>query len=353
MVVDKGSMIMEKIEDQVNFLLEIDKLKHIMRRTKLFDGSRYENDVEHSWHLAMMALVLAEHAKDRVDVCKVMKMALIHDIVEIDAGDYFFYNEVGSDDKKVAEERAAERIFGMLPESQAREMTALWEEFEERRTAEAKFAAALDRFEPLMQNYLTHGYTWRKYGITKAEVLRRNIPILANGAPALKSFMDRILDDASQKGYFPGDEETTGDAGVNVTEYDDTRDRQQTIALWKEVFGYTQARNEPALAIDKKTAANDGLFFVALDGQTVAGTIMAGYDGHRGWIYHLAVLPQHRNSGIGTALLHHAENKLARAGCMKINLQILEENRDVEAFYTANGYSPEKRISMGKALLKD
>jgi putative hydrolases of HD superfamily len=345
---------METIEDQIRFIVEIDKLKHIIRRTKLFDGSRLENDVEHSWHMALMAHVFAEHANEPIDVSKVIMMALIHDIVEIDAGDYFFYNEAGAGNKKEAESRAAERIFGMLPADQGREMAVLWEEFEAKHTAEARFAAALDRFEPLLQNYLNKGDTWKKYGITRQEVLRRNKPILSDGSDALWNVVDRFLAQAESEGYFPDNSDIDGNQeGIHITEYDNTRDRHHVTGLWKDAFGYSQARNDPALAIDKKMAAHDDLFFVALKEQTAIGAVMAGYDGHRGWIYSLAVLPTHRKTGIGTALLAHAENKLAGLGCMKINLQILEENKDVEAFYIANGYGTEKRISMGKVLLKD
>jgi ribosomal protein S18 acetylase RimI-like enzyme len=123
--------------------------------------------------------------------------------------------------------------------------------------------------------------------------------------------------------------------------------------LWNRVFGYGDARNSPELAIDKKLEAGDSLFFVAASGQDVVGTVMAGYDGHCGWIYLLAVSPEHRHRGIGTALIRHAEDELARRGCVKINLQILESNESVVKFYFSNGYAVEKRISMGKQIQKN
>ena len=135
-----------------------------------------------------------------------------------------------------------------------------------------------------------------------------------------------------------------------IQEYNDKIHRLQVIELWQEAFGYATARNVPALVIDKKLAIDDGLLFVGIRNRGVIGTVMAGYDGHRGWIYSLAVLPLYRKQGIGSALLSHAEQKLSWLGCMKINLQVIEGNDGAEKFYISNGYSIEKRISMGKQL---
>ena len=135
-----------------------------------------------------------------------------------------------------------------------------------------------------------------------------------------------------------------------ITAFDARLHRDQVVSLWKEVFGYEADHNAPQLVIDKKLEFGDGLFFVALDDQAVIGTVMAGYDGHRGWIYSIAVSPQYQKQGIGSALLDSAERKLSESGCMKINLQIMEGNEAVENFYLANGYHTEKRISMGKRL---
>ncbi len=137
---------------------------------------------------------------------------------------------------------------------------------------------------------------------------------------------------------------------VEIIEFEDLKHRQQVVALWLDVLGYAATHNSPDLAIDKKIATDDGLFFVAVSQQTVVGTIMAGYDGHRGWIYSMAVLPAHRSKGIGSALLAFAERKLSDLGCVKINLQIMEGNEGAQSFYQAYGYSAEKRISMGKRL---
>jgi ribosomal protein S18 acetylase RimI-like enzyme len=135
-----------------------------------------------------------------------------------------------------------------------------------------------------------------------------------------------------------------------IEEYKDKLHREQVIELWEKVFGYATARNAPALVIDKKLAIDDGLLLVGTKNEEVIGTVMAGYDGHRGWIYSLAVLPLYRKQGIGSALLSHAEQKLSSLGCMKINLQVIEGNGAATKLYIANGYSIEKRISMGKEL---
>ena len=136
----------------------------------------------------------------------------------------------------------------------------------------------------------------------------------------------------------------------HIEEYDDKMHREQVIELWQKAFGYATARNAPALVIDKKLVIDDGLLFVGTKNGKFIGTVMAGYDGHRGWIYSLAVLPMYRKQGVGSTLLSYAEQELSSLGCMKINLQVLEGNDAAEKFYISNGYSIEKRISMGKEL---
>lgn len=150
---------------QIAFIKEIDKIKYIERRTKLFNSDRRENDAEHSWHLALMALVLAQHANEPIDILKVIKMLLIHDLVEIDAGDTFLFDTTKNHDNTAEERTAAARIFGLLPEKQAEEFKAIWEEFEARQTAEAKFARSMDRLEPLLQNVSNKGGTWQEYDV--------------------------------------------------------------------------------------------------------------------------------------------------------------------------------------------
>jgi putative hydrolase of HD superfamily len=204
------SVDFERLAKQIEFIVEIDKIKHVFRKTLLINGSRYENDAEHSWHLAIMAILLSEYsnAKD-LDVPRVLKMVLVHDIVEIDAGDTFCYDEKGALDKREREEKAADRIFNILPADQAREIRDLWEEFEECRTPEAKFANSLDRLQPLLHNYKTCGRSWKKHGISKERVIERNKPI-QKGSRQLWAYVEKMIEDSVDKGYLPEQERFPG-----------------------------------------------------------------------------------------------------------------------------------------------
>jgi putative hydrolase of HD superfamily len=189
-----------RLERQIDFIVEIDKLKQILRQTLVMDGARRENSAEHSWHLATMALTLAEYADGSVDLARVVRLLLVHDIVEVDAGDTFAFDAQGALTKAAREQAAADRIFGLLPADQAGELRALWEEFEAGTTADARFANALDRFEPLLCNAHTQGGTWRIHGISRDAVLRRMDPI-RTGAPALWPYVLRVIDEACAAGY--------------------------------------------------------------------------------------------------------------------------------------------------------
>ena len=164
----------ERLKKQMDFLLEVDKLKFINRQTYLSDGTRRENDAEHSWHLALMAVLLSEHADEEVDLLKVITMVLIHDLVEIDAGDTYAYDEAGKQTQRIREEKAADRIFAMLPKDQGEKFRALWEEFDAYETPEAKFAHVCDNVQPLMLNHATGGKSWRERGIRRSQVEKRN-----------------------------------------------------------------------------------------------------------------------------------------------------------------------------------
>ena len=190
-----------RFEQQLQFIQEIDRLKQIFRRTYLMDSSRHENDAEHSWHLAVMAMLLIEYATDPpIDQTRVIKMVLVHDLVEIDAGDTYLYDERAGEDKSERERRAADRIFGLLPEDQANELRALWDEFEARATPEAKFALALDRFQPLYHNYRTKGISWQQHGVTSPQVLRR-LSVMQDGAPQLWEYAQRLIRKSVESGY--------------------------------------------------------------------------------------------------------------------------------------------------------
>jgi len=189
-----------RLQKQLQFILEIDKLKKIVRQSPLSDQSRKENDAEHSWHLAVMAILLSEYAKEhQMDAFHVVKLALIHDLVEIDAGDTFCYDKIGNRQKLERETRAADRIFNILPQDQARQMRDLWDEFEARETPEACFAAALDRLQPLLLNYHTQGGTWREHGIKRQQVIQRNSP-MQDGAPELWEYAEKLINEAVEKG---------------------------------------------------------------------------------------------------------------------------------------------------------
>lgn len=193
-------MVTERLQQQLNFILEVDKLKSIIRRTHLINEERLENTAEHSWHLAIMALILAEHANAPVDPLRVLKMVMIHDIVEIDAGDTFAYDEVGALDKREREEQAAVRIFGLLPADQQIEIRELWDEFEARETMDARFANSLDRLMPLLHNYHTKGRGWKKHGIVEGQVQKRNGHI-AEGSQVLWEVVESLIADSVVKGY--------------------------------------------------------------------------------------------------------------------------------------------------------
>lgn len=165
---------MTRLEQQIQFIVEIDKVKNIFRQTYLADKNRKENDAEHSWHIALMAYLLQEYAEDPVDVGRVMLMVLIHDLVEIDAGDTYAYDTKGAETKRVREEAAADRIFGILPEDQRTHLRELWEEFEEYQTADAKYAHLLDNFQPLLLNDASDGTSWEEHGVRKSQIYKRN-----------------------------------------------------------------------------------------------------------------------------------------------------------------------------------
>jgi len=185
----------ESLAARVRFLVELDALKRVHRRSLLVDASRPENSAEHSWHLALFALLLAPHAAEDVDVTRVVEMLLVHDVVEIDAGDVLVYDTAAMADKARAEAAAADRIFGLLPDAEADRLRALWEEYEERATPEARFAFAVDRLQPVLLNALSGGRTWRDHDVHLGRVVEVNAPI-GDAAPELWAFARAVLDGA-------------------------------------------------------------------------------------------------------------------------------------------------------------
>jgi putative hydrolases of HD superfamily len=192
-----------RLAKQLSFILEVEKLKTVLRRTLILDASRVENDAEHTWQLALMASVLAEHADEPVEIGRVLKMLLIHDIVEIDAGDTFAYDKEAIASQAERELRAAERIFNLLPSDQAGEFRALWDEFEAKVTAESRFANAMDRLQPLLHNYFTDGGTWRSAAVIADDVDRRMAPI-AKASTELGNAAAVIIERAIDKGILAG-----------------------------------------------------------------------------------------------------------------------------------------------------
>ena len=186
-------MISERLKSQVQFILEVDKLKEIFRQTINTQSKRAENDAEHSWHLCLTTIVLAEHANlPNLDVLRVLKMLIIHDLVEIDAGDTFAYDTARMEDQHAREVIAANGIFGLLPSDQAIEFRALWDEFEDKKTPEARFALAMDRFQPMLLNCATEGAAWKRHKVTEDRVLARNAPIADGCLPLWEYAVDMV-----------------------------------------------------------------------------------------------------------------------------------------------------------------
>ena len=192
--------ISNELIQQFEFIKEIDKVKSIYRKSKTFSGEKYENDAEHSWHICMMALILAPHSNEPIDVFNVIKMLLIHDIVEIDVGDTFLYAE-NREEVFEKEKQAAERIFGLLPEVQSKELFALWLEFEEKKTAEAKFAGSLDRLQPMLANFLNDGITWKENEVKYYQVFEKN-KVIDQGSNVLWKYAQNVLNQANNLKMF-------------------------------------------------------------------------------------------------------------------------------------------------------
>lgn len=189
----------ERLKKQLEFILEIDKEKNILRQTHLSGHGRRENDAEHSWHMAIMAVLLKEYANEEVDLLKVITMLLIHDLVEIDAGDTYAYDEKGNESRPDREKRAADRIYGMLPEDQGLKLRELWEEFEAYESPEAKYAHMLDNFQPLILNDSNDGGDWRSHGVRKSQIYKRNAKT-AQGSETVWTYMQELIQNNIDKG---------------------------------------------------------------------------------------------------------------------------------------------------------
>jgi putative hydrolase of HD superfamily len=190
-----------RLQRQVEFIVEIDKLKQVLRQNFTTNKPRQENSAEHSWHIAVMAILLAEYAHNtKIDVCRVVKMLLIHDLIEIDAGDTFCYDNFARKNQHERETQAAKRIFNIAPKNQAEKLLILWEEFEACKTPDSRFANAIDRLQPLINNYHSEGKAWIKHNIKRHQVLERN-RIIGEEAPKLWDYVKELIDDAVRRGF--------------------------------------------------------------------------------------------------------------------------------------------------------
>lgn len=188
----------EKIHKQIKFAIIIDEMKNVFRRNLISDGSRRENDAEHSWHLAMLAMLLEEYSAEKVCIERVLKIALVHDLIEVYAGDTFAYDAKGNEDKHAREVQAADNLFGSLDSVQGAQIRALWDEFEAMETAESRYANAIDRIQPLILNYLTDGHTW-KMGVTSAQIYKR-MDIIRTATPELWHIVEGIINTSIEAG---------------------------------------------------------------------------------------------------------------------------------------------------------
>jgi len=208
-IVDLAETIDADLARRLDFLMEIDQLKSVLRRSLLVDGSRRENTAEHSWHLAMAALVLAPHAEEDVDIVRAIELLLIHDLVEIDAGDTYIYDTAGAADKVEREERAAERIFNLLPADQAAHIDARWREYEARATPTARFAHAVDRLQPFLLNAASGGRSWQEHGIAHSQPAALNAKV-AEVSPPLAQVITAVLDACADQGVLIDDRAEAG-----------------------------------------------------------------------------------------------------------------------------------------------
>ena len=192
---------MERLDQQLKFTAEIDKMTSILRRTMLIDKSRRENDAEHSWHIAVMALLFEEYVSEPVDIGHVVKMCVVHDLIEIYAGDTFAYDVKGNLDKAEREEKAADKLFAILPEEQGAYIRVLWEEFDGMETADSKYAACLDRIQPFFHNTLTEGHTWVESGTTDRAAVEKRMSIVKEFMPKVYPWVEKNIDNAIAKGW--------------------------------------------------------------------------------------------------------------------------------------------------------
>lgn len=193
------NLLDERLIKDIDFIVELDKMKSILRQTSIIGEDRREDDAQHSWHISLMAIILADYANEKIDLLKTIKMLLIHDLVELEAGDTFCYDKKGNEDKRERELKAADKVFGMLDESKGREMRELWDEFEAMESPEALFAVSMDRLQPMLNNYHNNGGTWRKFDVSQSDIYKRIDPVKRSSSELWK-YVEYMLSDAFEKG---------------------------------------------------------------------------------------------------------------------------------------------------------
>lgn len=328
------------LRERLRFVLELDRLKTINRRTRISDQSRFENSAEHSWHLAVMAWALAPHASAEIDVNKVIRLLLVHDIVEIDADDVFLYDTEGRKTKAAQERAAADRLYGLLPDADQTSFRALWDEYEERETPEAQFAAAVDRLQPLLLNLVGNGRTWNEHGIDPGRVYEANRHI-AEGAEELwevaRASLDRAVEDGILSGTRAAPLLAVDDLVVRPTTLEDLDVVLEIEGLPEhaDLLGrWGQLRHQRVVGDD--TALH--LVFER-DEQILGYGIFSSVDTPVVALDHFAIADKRQGTGrqVLVALLDH----LFGAGARKVWLDTLGDNEVAIAFYESLGFARE------------
>ncbi|HUW01303.1 MAG TPA: GNAT family N-acetyltransferase [Acidimicrobiales bacterium] len=330
---------------RIRFLLEIDRLKTINRRTRISDSSRFENSAEHSWHLAMMALVLAPHASAAIDVGRVVQLLLVHDIVEIDADDVFLYDTKGRETKAASERAAAARIYGLLPRPDGTELRDLWEEFEERVTPESRFAAAVDRLQPLLLNLVSNGRTWNEHGIEADRVYQANRHI-ESGSVDLWDLARTALDLAVSEGIL-GTGPTEPLAVVNelvirpttlqdldrVLEIERMPEHADAIGSWARIRHQERIGSETALHL-----------VFERHGVVLGYAVLSSIDTPVVSLDHFTVADKRR--GHGSTALSAILDHLFSSGARKCWLDVVGHNSAAISFYESLGFVREGLLAM-------
>lgn len=347
-------MELSRLQQQMQFLTEIDKLKSVFRQNYLSDGSRRENDSEHSWHLAMMVIVLSEHFEG-IDILKTLKMVLIHDLVEIYAGDTFAYDEKAHLDKEFRERTAAEKIFSLLPSEQAAEFTGLWQEFERMDSREALCAAIVDRIQPLALNIYSKGKMWHEHSVTVEKVLKRNKIVLDSAPEIISEYVRNKITEAVEKQYFYNENEDRAlegnscqDNGISIGNAG-TDDVKLLAAMNRELI--QDEGSENPMNLEQLEERMKGFLLteykavLILLGNEIAGYCLYRIDNQKDdtsfdiYVRQYYIRPVFRRKGLGKRAFNMLlESTFKNAAYVK--LDVLESNLGGKAFWAKVGFEP-------------